>query len=176
MCGAGKSEAVKYLCEKLSCPKIYFGSATFDRMKKDQLELNYENEKITREKIRAELGMGAYATLALPKIKNALEKNDICIIESLYSWTEYKIMKENFNDSFIVIAIYASPTTRFKRLTGRKNERPINSLEEFIRRDYSEIENIEKGGPIARADFMIYNEEGLDILKKQLDNIIKVLA
>ncbi|HAM88606.1 MAG: Dephospho-CoA kinase-like protein [Candidatus Falkowbacteria bacterium GW2011_GWC2_38_22] len=172
MCGSGKTEAVKYLQEKLNCPRVYFGEVTFDRMKEIGLELNYENEKITREKIRQELGMGAYATLSLPKINQALENNDYCIIESLYSWSEYKILKENFGDSFITLAVFASPTTRFKRLSNRTNERPMKSIEEFIRRDYSEIENIEKGGPIARADFLVYNEDGLDELKKQLDIII----
>lgn len=172
MCGSGKTEAIKYLKEKLNCPRVYFGEVTFDRMKTDNLELNYENEKITREKIRQELGMGAYATLSLPKIKQALINYDICLVESLYSWSEYKILKENFGNSFITLAVFASPATRFKRLSDRKNERPMNSIEEFIRRDYSEIENIEKGGPIARADILVYNERGLDELKIQLDAIL----
>lgn len=172
MCGAGKTEVVKYLKEKLNCPNIYFGEATFDRMKKDGLEINYENEKIIREKIRTELGMGAYATLALPKIKNALETNNIVLIESLYSWSEYKIMKGEFGDQFITIAVYASPSIRFQRLTSRK-ERPMKNSEEFQTRDYSEIENIEKGGPIARADFTIVNESDLANIGEQIDEIIK---
>lgn len=175
MCGSGKTEAIKYLKEKLNCPNVYFGDVTFDRMKADGLELNYENEKITREKIRKEMGMGAYATLSLPKIKQVLNNNDYCLIESLYSWSEYKILKENFGDNFLTLAVFASPATRFKRLTDRTNERPMNSIDEFIRRDYSEIENIEKGGPIARADFLVYNEKGLDELKNQLDIIINKL-
>ncbi|MCK4539638.1 AAA family ATPase [Candidatus Parcubacteria bacterium] len=173
MCGAGKTEVVNYLKKKLNCPNVYFGDVTFDRMKEKSIEINYENEQITREKIRQELGMGAYATLSLPKIKKTLEDNNICLVESLYSWSEYKIMKDNFGDNFYTLAVFASPATRFARLTNRKHERPMNSKEEFIRRDYSEIENIEKGGPIARSDFLIYNETSIDDLKKQIDNIIK---
>lgn len=173
MCGAGKTEAVNYLKEKLNCPHIYFGAVTFDRLRAEKIEVNYENEKKMREKIRKELGMGAYALLSLPKIRKALSKSELCLIESLYSWDEYKIMKENFGNDFITIAIYASPATRFKRLLKRNNERPMASLSEFISRDYSEIEKTDKGGPIARADFLVYNEKGLKDMKKQIDKILE---
>ncbi|MBA3047606.1 AAA family ATPase [Patescibacteria group bacterium] len=172
MCGAGKSEVVNYLQKKLKCPKIYFGDATFDRMKKDELELNYENERAVREKIRSELGMGAYAKLALPKIKKALKNNGIALIESLYSWDEYKIMKQKFSDSFKLIAVYASPNVRFQRLKKRKKERPIKNYKEFKTRDYSEIEGTDKGGPIAIADYTIINEGSIKNLHKNINDII----
>jgi len=173
MCGAGKSEVVNYLQKKLKCPKIYFGDATFERMKKEGLELNYENERAIREKIRSELGMGAYAKLALPKIKKALKNNETVLAESLYSWDEYKIMKQKFSDSFKVIAVYASPDIRFQRLKERKKERPIKNYNEFKTRDYSEIEGTDKGGPIAIADYMIINEGSLYNLRKNIISIIK---
>jgi dephospho-CoA kinase len=175
MCGAGKTEVVNYLMERLSAPKVYFGEATFDRMKEDGLELNYENERATRELIRTELGMGAYALLAVPKIKTLLETNDIVIAESLYSWDEYKIMKEEFGDSFLTVAVFAGPQTRFARLSSRDNERPIKELSEFVKRDYTEIEGTDKGGPIARADYMIINEGSIDDLHQQLGKIISAL-
>ena len=172
MCGAGKSEVVNYLQKKLKCPKIYFGDATFDRIKKDGLELNYENERAVREKIRSELGMGAYAKLALPKIKEALKNNEIVLVESLYSWDEYKIMKQKFSDSFKVIAVYAPPDVRFRRLKKRKKERPIKNYKEFKIRDYSEIEGTDKGGPIAIADYMIINEGSIKNLHKNINDIL----
>jgi len=173
MAGSGKSELVKYLQAKYNWPKVYFGEATFDRLRADSLEINYANERIAREKIRQELGMSAYAILALPKIENFLKDNDVVILESLYSWDEYKIIKEKYNDSFKTIAIYASPTSRFKRLTKRINERPIRSYEEFKTRDYSELENLAKGAPIAMADFTIVNETGIKKLHNEIDKIIK---
>jgi dephospho-CoA kinase len=74
MCGSGKSVVTKYLMEKFSAPKVYFGDFTFERMKEEGLEINHENEKNTREKIRAEMGMGAYAILAKPKIESLIQK------------------------------------------------------------------------------------------------------
>jgi dephospho-CoA kinase len=172
MCGSGKSEVVNYLQKTRKWPKIYFGEATFDRIKKEGLEINYENEKKIREKIRKEMGMDAYAKLALPKIEKILKEHNILILESLYSWDEYKIIKEKYKNNFKVIAVFSSPKTRLKRMLGRQEERPMKNEEEFIKRDYSEIENTDKGGPIARADFTIINESSLEDFHHQLENII----
>ncbi len=171
MCGAGKTEVVNFLMEKFKAPKVYFGDCTFDRIKEDGLDLNYENERISREKIRKELGMGAYATLSIPKIKKLLETNNTVIAESLYSWDEYKLLKKEFGDNFEVAAVCASPKTRFARLSKRDNERPIKDIETFVKRDYTEIEGTDKGGPIARADYTIINEGSLENLHTQLNNI-----
>jgi len=173
MCGSGKSEVVKYLQEKHYWANFYLGTSTFERMKKDGLELNYENERITRERIRKEFGMGAYAILALPKIKEILKESNNLSLESLYSWDEYKIFKKEYGDMFKVIAVHASPEIRFKRLSCRDNERPIKDIETFVKRDYTEIEGTDKGGPIARSDFMVVNEGNMDELYKKIDDIIK---
>ena len=176
MAGAGKSEATNYLLKKLSCPKVYFGDATFDRMKEDGLELNYENEKIAREKIRAEHGMGAYAKFSLPKIINLLENNDIVVIESLYSWDEYKIIKEEFGDNFFVVAIFTPSGTRLSRLKNREH-RPIETKEDLTKRDITEIEGTDKGGPIAVADFTIINEGTFNELCEKIDkDVLEKLA
>ncbi len=158
MAGSGKTEVVKKIQEKYSVPKVYFGEVTFDEIKKREIEVNYENERIVRESLRAEHGMGVYAKFSVPKIKKLLESSLVVLAESLYSWDEYKIMKKEFGDNFIVIAVYASPNTRFERLKKRIKERPIADWQEFKTRDWTEIEGTQKGGPIAMADFMIINE------------------
>lgn len=175
MAGSGKSEVIKYLQKTRKWPKVYFGEPTFDRMKKDGLELNYANERLTREKIRAEMGMGAYAVLCLPKIEEELKQSENLLIESLYSWDEYKILKSKYGEKFKVIAVFASTEIRFQRLLSRSNERPMKDLEEFETRDYTEIEKTDKGGPIARADFMIINESGLEALHENVENILTKL-
>jgi len=172
MAGSGKSEAVNYLQKKYNFPKVYFGEATFDRLKKEGLELNYANEKNIREKIRQEMGMGAYAILAMPKIDSIFEKSGMVLVESLYSWDEYKVLKNKYSDKFKVIAIFASPEIRFARLKSRLKERPIDDIDTFNRRDLTEIEGTDKGGPIARADHMIINHGTLEELHAELDSAI----
>jgi|SRR3989339_341522 len=171
--GSGKTEATEYLMKKTGWPKVYFGDVTFDEMKRINLSINEVNERETRERIRKELGMGAYAILSIPKIKEFL-KNSNVIVESLYSWEEYLEMKKEFGDSFKVLAIFAPPEMRADRLTNRPI-RPFTK-EEFVSREYAQIENLHQAGPIARADFFVVNEGTKEDLQKQLDEIIKKLS
>jgi dephospho-CoA kinase len=60
----------------------------------------------------------------------------------MYSRSEYKILKEEFGNDFISIAIHAKPALRYSRLEERII-RPLTNLEARSR-DHSEIENIEK--------------------------------
>ena len=175
MAGAGKSEATNYILNTYGWPKVYFGEATFDRLKEEGMEVNYENEKYIREKIRQERGMAAYAELALPKIKEHLKNNDAVLLESLYSWEEYRTIKDEYGDNFKVLAIYSSPATRFQRLQNRKKERPITDEEEFKQRDRTEIEGTNKGGPIAVADWTVVNEYDIDHLHKEVEGFIEGL-
>ena len=69
MCGSGKSVASEYLENNLGYQKIYFGGVTMKKLKEANLEVNPENERMMREKLRKELGMGAYAKVLLPEIK-----------------------------------------------------------------------------------------------------------
>ena len=172
LAGAGKSEVTLYLINKMKSPKVYFGDATFDEMKRIGLEINEANERKTREDIRKNLGMGAYAILNLPKIKE-LFKNGSVIVESLYSWEEYLEMKKEFGDSFKVLSIYSSPETRISRMANR----PVRPLkrDDMISRDYSQIENLHQAGPIARADCTIVNEGTKKDLYKQIDKIVEKL-
>jgi dephospho-CoA kinase len=171
--GAGKTEATEYVMKKTGWPKVYFGDATFDEMKKTGLEVNETNERKTREEIRKKLGMGAYAILNFPRVKEFF-KNSSVVVESLYSWEEYLEMKKEFGDVFKVLAIHTSPKKRIERLVNRPY-RPL-TREDAITREYSQIENLHQAGPIARADFMIVNEGTKENFYQQIDEIIKKLS
>ena len=76
MCGSGKSVASEYL-ENKGYEKVYFGGVTMDKLKESGLEITPSNEKMMREKLRSELGMGAYAKILLPKIKELSKKCNV---------------------------------------------------------------------------------------------------
>jgi len=155
MAGAGKSEVAR-LFERNSFVRIRFGDITDEEIKKRGLELNEQNERYIRELLRKEHEMSAYAKLNLAKIDEASKYSSV-VIDGLYSWEEYTLLKTYYNGKeFYVVAVWASPKIRHERLTQRP-ERPL-TLEEAISRDKEEIEDINKGGPIAMADFTINNE------------------
>ncbi|MCK5081252.1 MAG: AAA family ATPase [Candidatus Moranbacteria bacterium] len=175
MAGSGKTEVIKKAQEKYSVPRVYFGEVTFDEIKRRGLKVNYENERMVRESLRAKHGMGVYAELSVPKIKKFLEENKVVLIESLYSWDEYKIIKEEFGDNFITVAVYTSPGVRFERLKKRINERPIADRKEFKARDWTEIEGTQKGGPIAIADHTIINESTKEAFQEKIVKLFEKL-
>lgn len=169
MCGAGKSEVVKVF-EKAGYKKVYFGDATFDEIKRRGLEVNWENEKKVREDLRASGDMAIYAKLNLPKIESLYNSGENVVVESMYSWSEYKELKNKFGDDFYVVSVMSNLKVRESRLSVR-DVRPMTK-EDIKNRDYSEIENIEKGGPIGRADFYILNNFDMDRLRQDTKEII----
>ncbi len=177
MCGAGKSMVSDYLV-KAGWTYLRFGQITMDICKEQGVSGEAEEKKI-RENLRQEHGMAAFAILNIPKIDKILETGKSVVVDGLYSWSEYKILKEKYGDNMVVLAIYAPPTLRHARLSTRATKHGDDvdlrhrsfSIDEAKGRDYAEIENIEKGGPIVMADYTIVNDGDVDKLNEQLEKI-----
>ena len=172
MPGAGKSEAAAYLNSK-GLPIIRFGDETDIELKNRGWERNPKNEKIVREETRAQEGMAAYAMRVTRRIQKLESTVSAIILDGLYSWSEYKYLKHEFQHLFI-IAIFASPQIRYTRLANRA-VRPLTQ-EEAQQRDYAEIENIEKGGPIAMADYLLINESAREAFLDELEQLYQKLS
>jgi dephospho-CoA kinase len=168
MAGSGKSEVAARF-EQKGFKRIRFGDITDEEVYHRGLSLNEENERAVREALRRENGMAAYAILNKPKIDTALETSNV-VVDGLYSWEEYLFLKKSYGNDLYIIAIYSSPDTRHSRLAARE----VRGLtkEESYGRDKVEIENINKGGPIAMADFTIINESTMENLIAETDSII----
>jgi dephospho-CoA kinase len=173
MPGSGKSKAAAYLQQKgMQCMR--FGDLTDEKVREAGLELTPENEKTVREKLRKEYGMAVYAERAIPKMQKLLDEHTVVAIDGLYSWEEYLLLKKQFINLF-VIHVYAEPKIRYQRLATR-TIRGI-SPEEARVRDIAEIENMNKGGPIAIADFLIENNsEDSQHFYKQIEKVMERLS
>ncbi len=171
MAGSGKSEVARVFADS-GFVRVRFGDVTDAEIKKRGLPLNEKNERLVREQLRQEHGMAAYAKLNLSRINAAFKKSNVAL-DGLYSWEEYNFFKDRYSDDFKVIAVWASPKTRYARLAGRAT-RPL-SPEEAAARDHSEIENTNKGGPIAMADYTIINESTLESLHQQVRKVLASL-
>lgn len=169
MCGSGKSVATEILENELGYKKIYFGGVTMEKLKEANLEVTPENEKMIREGLRRDLGMGAFAKILLPRIKEYSETGDV-VLDGLYSWDEYKILNEEL-DNIKMIAVITDKNVRYERLAIREI-RPLTN-EQAINRDIAEIENSAKGGPIAFADYFIFNNGSVEEYKERLLEILK---
>jgi dephospho-CoA kinase len=171
MAGAGKSE-VAMVFQEHGFKKVRFGDITDEELKNRGLEPNEENERYVRQQVRKKHGMAAYAKLNLPRIDSSLKSSNV-VVDGLYSWEEYILLKEYYGGRVTIVAVWASAATRHGRLAHRA-ERPL-TLEEAANRDKSEIENSNKGGPIAMADFTIVNEASLEELEKETERVLSAL-
>lgn len=174
MPGAGKSSAVDYVTEK-GFPKVYFGGVILQALKEAQLDLTPANEKMMREKLRAEEGPDVIVKRIAQQIHDLIGAGQKRIIaDGLYSWTEYRYLKREFPGEMNVVAILAPRHLRHRRL----NQRPVRPLQsdEALERDWAEIENLEKGGPIAIADHYVINDGNIEQLHEQVDRELRSLA
>ena len=171
MPGSGKSEAAAVF-EANGFKRIRFGDITDEGVKLKGLSLNEDSERLVREEYRKQYGMAAYAILNLPRIREALVHSNV-VIDGLYSWEEYKYLKEKLSGNLLAVTVWSSPALRYKRLVDRK-VRPL-TMQQAMSRDYAEIENVNKGGPIAMADYTIVNDSTLESLVRLAKGIIKVI-
>ncbi len=169
MPGAGKTLCAKHL-EERGFYQFRFGSIIVDEVQRRGWEVNPDNERIVREEFRRNEGMDSIARRALPQLQQALQQRDSIIIDGLYSFSEYKTLREEFGDEMVVIAIVAPRHLRYERLSTR-DIRPLTASE-AEERDYQEIEHIEKGGPIAIADYTLVNEGSPEDLLRRLDALL----
>ena len=172
MSGSGKSVVVDYLTEK-GFPKVYFGGMIYKEMKRRGIEITAdgESEKRFREMIRETEGKDWVVKQVIEEAKNLINAGQKRIVlDGLYSWTEYKILKKEFPGQLTVLAVVVPKAMRHFRV-GKRPERPFNT-KEIQERDRSEVENLEKGGPIAMADYYVLNDESVAKLHDDIDVIL----
>jgi dephospho-CoA kinase len=179
MCGSGKSTVSDMLVKK-GYQYIRLGQITLDKVKEQGLSPTEENERPIRQNLRDKYGMAAYAILNFSKIDDLLKKGNV-VADDLYSWEELSEFKKRYGKNFSTLCMMASPNIRYERLTGRELDekkdvdikfRPMTK-EEAMSRDNFDIENLNKAGPIAMADYTILNEGTIEDLEINFERFVK---
>jgi dephospho-CoA kinase len=173
MPGSGKSLCAAHLAAR-GFFQFRFGSIVVDEVARRGLPLNAVNERAVREEFRQREGMAAIAARALPILREGLHTHNTIIIDGLYSHSEYKLLARELGTPLVVVAIISDRPVRYARLAARP-ERPLTA-EEAETRDLAEVEFLEKGGPIALADYTLLNNDGPDALIAQLDALFARLG
>lgn len=162
MMGSGKGTLVDYFTETLHAPKVYFGGMVYEEVEKRGLDI-VKDERMVREDMRATDGSAVLAKRAAERAKQLLASGEkVIILDGVYSWSEDKYLRETFGEDYISIAVVGSKKLRYQRVTERKDAHRQYTLAQAAERDIQEIEGIEKGGPIAYADYFIVNDASLD--------------
>ena len=167
--GSGKTTAVEHFTEK-GYPKVYFGGIVYQAMAEAGIEKGLETENAFRVDIRKREGEDFIVKRVIKQIQDLAEAGQHRIIaDGIYSWPEYVAMKHAFPGQLHVVAVTAPKAKRYHWLENRP-DRP-QSHDVTTERDRHEIEDIQKGGPIAAADYFVMNNGSFDHLYEQLEAV-----
>jgi dephospho-CoA kinase len=172
MPGSGKDTCTDYVAQKYRTPVIHFGHIVYDEVYRRGLDI-VKHEKAVREDMRAKGGKAVLAKLVADEARAliAAGKKRI-VLNGLYSWSEYKHLSQEFGQAFVCIALAAPRTVRYQRIIDRKDSHRPYTVEQIKEREIAEIENLEKGGPIALADYTLMNDKEPKYIFEQLDALL----
>ena len=168
MPGAGKG-VVREVARQHGFPVVVMGDEVRAEAKRRNIEPTPENLGRLMLEIRAEEGLEAIARRCIPKIK--MHDASIIVVDGLRSLHEVKEFRKEF-PNFKIVAIHASPKTRFRRLLARGRSDDPKDWETFYMRDQREL-SVGIGEVIALADYMIVNEGSIDCLKREFEKILE---
>lgn len=172
MPGCGKGTCTGHL-EGEGYPVVHFGNMIYDEVQRRGLG-NVKDEKFVREDLRAKEGKEVLAKLAANKAEEHFSRGqEVVVFDGLYSWSELKYLRVKYGDNLIVIALVGPRKIRYQRILNREDKhRKYENEQQIIDRDIAEIENLEKGGPIAFADYYILNNAGIEDVLISLDKLL----
>jgi dephospho-CoA kinase len=134
MPGAGKSTIASKLKEQ-GYETFSLGDGVRSEAKKQNLEPTGENLGKLMLELREKNGPGAIAELLKNSIQNST--HELIIIDGIRSIHEINVLKETGNVK--LLAVNASPNTRFEFLSERKRSDDPLTREKFEERDNREI-------------------------------------
>ena len=169
MPGCGKEEFVK-VGEERGFAVVRMGDIVREEAKRRGLKLSDEAVGGMAHEERVRHGFGVWAERTIPRVKA-----EVTLIDGIRGREEVEVFRRAFGDALVVVAIHASPRTRYNRIRRRGRGDDVLSLEEFRRRDEREL-GWGLAEVIATADFMVVNEDGLQAMREQCRRVLDAVS
>ena len=152
MPGSGKS-LVSGVARELGIPVYVMGDVVREEARRRGLEPTPENLNRVARELRERYG----ARVVAERTAEAIERDgpELAVVDGVRSLAEVEVFRRL--GSVVVVAVHASPRTRFERLRRRGRPGDPRSWEEFVARDMTEL-GFSLGSVIALADYMLVNE------------------
>jgi dephospho-CoA kinase len=163
MPGSGKSLVVD-AARELGYAVVVMGDVVREETVKSGLDLTPQNVGKVMLKLREEHGNYVIAQKCIPKIEAATSPK--VLIDGLRSLHEADIFKEHFA-KFSLIAVHASPETRFNRLSNRHRSDDPAEMKVFNERDQREL-GVGLGNVVAMAQQLIVNDNSVEHVKAKV--------
>lgn len=169
MPGCGKEEFVKVAQER-GFAIIRMGDIVREEAKRRGVKFSDETVGGMAHEERVKHGFGVWAGRTVPHVKE-----ETTVIDGIRGGEELEVFRREFGDRLAVVAIHASPRTRYKRIRDRGRGDDVVSWEEFLRRDDREL-GWGLGEVIATADHMVVNEDGLEAMQAACRRVLDAIG
>jgi len=169
MPGAGKSLA-SGVAGEMKMPVFVSGDIIRNEARKMGLSPNKKNLGRLMLRIRQTEGIGAVARRLIPLIEESGRRH--VVYEGARNIEEIDELARRYRVT--VIAIHASPKSRFQRLLKRKRSDRPRTEADFSERDKREL-TVGVGKVIALADRMLENEDSREALKRRMKRVLRTI-
>ena len=170
MPGSGKT-LVSRVAAEMGLPVYVMGDVVREEARRRGLEPTPENLNKVARLLREEHGPTAVADRVLEWLRR--DRPEIAVIDGVRSLAEVEVFKGH--GEVVVVAVHASPGTRFERLRRRGRPGDPRSWEDFVKRDMTEL-GFSLGHVIALADYMIINEGDPGEAREKARRLLERLA
>jgi len=150
--GSGKS-VLNEAASELGYQVISLGEVVRRELASRQIQPTDANMRSFSIEIRQKMGSAAVAILSEKLVKDGFSK---VMFDGLRSPDEYAYFKQRYGEC-VLIAVHASPKTRFERIAQRGKPDDPKTLEEFKKRDEVEL-SFGLGSLLALADYHLVND------------------
>ena len=168
MPGAGKG-IFRRTMVSMGYPVVNMGDEVRAEVKRRKLQPTANNLGKTMLNLRELEGQAAIAKRCIPKVEHHTQR--LVVIDGIRSLVEVDEFKKKFTH-FILVAIHASPETRYQRLFRRRRSDDPPDWKTFMERDLREL-GIGMGSVISVADYMIVNEGSIEQLKQKIMRLMR---
>ncbi|MCX6654654.1 MAG: AAA family ATPase [Candidatus Bathyarchaeota archaeon] len=169
MAGSGKT-TLSGIIRESGLRVITMGDVIRELANQQGLESTPENIGRLAAEIRKD-GADAVARRCIVMLKNG--PDGLIVVDGIRSLAEVDAFKDEFY--VVLIALWASPLSRFKRLTRRGRSDDPKTWEEFKERERREL-GFGIGEAIASSDYLIKNDDGISGLKPAFDEILEKMG
>lgn len=171
MPGSGKSIVVE-VAREMGLPVYNMGDVVREEVLKRFGEITPELMVKVSQLLREEYGEDVVALRTLDRVSRE-QGHCIVVVDGVRSLREVEVFKNR--GDVVIVAVHASPKTRFERLLRRKRPGDPVNYEEFLKRDYTEL-GFGVGSVIALADYVIVNEgelsETREVARRVLSEVV----
>ncbi len=174
--GSGKDTTSDYLCSKYGFKALSFADLIDEKILERGQSLKAKNHRKIQQDIafefRTKYGMDYWAQELVRKAQT-MNSQRLIFKEPRVREDVLPAIKE-FKKNFKIIEIVASTQTRFERLKLRAGPKDTDNYQDFMIQEKRE-ESLQYYEAAKLADFRIINENNVEVLYKNLDNLMKHL-